>query len=535
MGRKLKAFSLLAVFSLLLYAYRMVAGLLSPPVFRGLFFFAVCFAAVLSPVQAKAGGSAPERYSVAMRNFGVWEPQTKERLDFSVWYPSRGAAADSIREGWIVEASHSNRILPGFYPVILVSHDTASGRFANNDLAGALAAAGMIVIVPAHTDDNQNASAGIYTARLLKERPRHLLRALETVLGTPDFAPHADESRIGLLGVGFGAITVMQLAGAVPDFSRLQGYCGAASGSDAFCSLWTRERLGNMPQALSLMAQKEGQTVLSPPLDLFAPTLMPVAVSPAELQAASDEKGQQTGAKKPSFWQRLFAGAEEEPGDFSAQSNATIQASSPVAQNVPAPLDFQGGPMFGGTNSGALFVYIPLPGSSRLPLSLPEEPADDIKPEPVPVTADPALRAHRRPPEVRKIRGIALLAPAGGMLFSRTALENIRIPVALVEAGQDGLYPPQQHAYPYFANLSVQPMRLQLSGVDHFSLFARCAKDTMINLGDVCGRMVGDARQELAGKRDTFLVPFFQSALGGPLPSALPSGYIADERTEEQP
>jgi len=510
----------------------MVAGLLSSPVFRGLFFFAVCVAAVFSLVQAKAGGSTPDRYSVAMRNFGVWEPQTRERLDFSVWYPSRGSATNAIREGWIVEASQSSRILPGFYPVILVSHDTASGRFANNDLAGALASAGMIVIVPAHTDDNQNASTGIYTARLLKERPRHLLRALETVLDTPEFALHADESRIGLLGIGFGAITVMQLAGAVPDFSRLQGYCGAASGRDAFCSPWTRERLGNMPQALSLLAEREGPGVLSPPLDLFAPVLIPVALSPADLQAANDAKGQQAGARKPSFWQRLFGGGEEAVGDFSAQGNAAIQDSAPV-ESDPVWLDFQGGPMFGGTNSGALFVYIPLPDSPQLLFSLSEELEEDIKPEPVLITADPALRAHRRPPEIRKIRGIALMAPAGGMLFSRTALENIRIPVALVEAGQDGLYPPRQHAYPYFASLPAQPMRLQLSGADHFSLFARCAKDTMINLGDVCGRMVGGARQELAVKRDNFLVPFFQSALGGPLPLALPSGYVAAERTEE--
>jgi predicted dienelactone hydrolase len=183
--------------------------------------------------------------------------------------------------------------------------------------------------------------------------------------------------------------------------------------------------------------------------------------------------------------------------------------------------------MFGGTTSGAIFVYIALPGT--------ENPATDIAPEPVFTKAAPSVSAYRRPAQIRNIRAIALMAPAGGMLFSSAALEGIHIPVAIVEAGQDGLYPPPQHSHPYFVNLPVQPLRLHLSGADHFSLFARCTKETMTNLGDACGRIVGNARQELAAKRDNFLVPFFRSALGGPLPLALPSGYIADERTGEQP
>ena len=499
----------------------MLAGLFSSPVFRGLFFFAVCFAAVFSLAQAKAGGMAPERYSVAMRSFGVWEPQTGERLDFSVWYPTRRAVSSSVREGWIVEASQSRRILPGFYPVILVSHDTASGRFANNDLARALASAGMIVIVPTHTDDSQNANGGMYTAELLKDRPRHLLRALETVLGTPEFALHADESRIGLLGIGFGAITVMQLANAIPDFSRLQGYCGAASGRDAFCSPWARERLARMSQALSFLVEEGERALLSPPLDLLAPPLMPVFVSPAELQAADDQRRRHAGVKRRFLGQRFFGGGEE-VGDFSAQSNADAESGT---QSTPMPLDVQGGAMFGGTNSGALFVYIALPRSGG--------PAAEIKPEPMLITVDPSVTAYRRPSGIRKIRAIALMAPAGGMLFSRAALEDIHIPVAIIEAGQ-GLYPPAQHARPYFANLPVQSMRLELPGADHFSLFARCSKETMINLGDICGRMVGDARQKLAAKRDNFFMSFFSSTLGGPRPSALPSGYIADEIKPEE-
>lgn len=511
----------------------------SLPVLRGLFFFAICLSTMFSPVGVRAGGSAPERYSVAMRNFGVWEPDAGGRLDFSVWYPSSGAPSEFVREGWIVKACKGGHVLPGFYPVVLVSHDTVSSRFANNDLAGALASGGMIVIVPAHTDDNQNSSEGIYTARLLRERPRHLLLALETVLGAPDFAPHADESRIGLLGIGFGAISVMQLAGAIPDFKRLEGYCGAASGQDAFCSPWVSERLASIPETL-FMFRQEGAGALSPPLDLFAPPLVAVAVSSAEEQSAEGEKTHQpAGIQKSSFWQRIFSGSEEERPEGAFQSNSTgraaADASPPALQNAALALDFQGDPLFGGTDSGAPFMHIALSDSPQFRFSPSDDPAAVLKLDPSPAVADPSAGVYRRLPECRRIRGMALLAPAGGMLFSRAALADIHIPTAVLEAGQDGLYPPSQHAHPYFANLPVQPMLLQLPEADHFSLFALCARETMINLGEVCGRMVGDDRRELAGQRDTFLVSFFQAALGGPLPSAPPSGYVAGEQGEEQP
>ena len=511
----------------------MFAGLFSSPVLRGLFFCTVCLMTVLLSSRAYPGGSAPERYSVAMRNFGVWEPATRERLDFSVWYPSRAAASDeSVREGWVVEYSQRGRILPGFYPVVLVSHDTSSGRFANNDLAAAIASGGMIVIVPSHTDDNQNSSDGIYTARLLRERPRHLLRALETVLDTPDFALHADESRIGLLGVGFGCISVMQLAGAQPDFTRLQGYCGAASGQDAFCSPWTKERLARISDALPEMYRKDGAASLCPPLDLFAPELMAVAIP--ESSPESEAEDPPAAARKRSLWQRIFGGGhEEEQAEPFPGANGTIQASDaarqPETQNATMAFDFRGDTLFGGIETNAGIVPIALPDSPQFRFSVAGEPTAGTHPEAPLVTIDPAVRAYRRLPGLRKIRGLALVAPAGGMLFSREAMAGIHVPVAVVEAGQDSLYPPRQHSSPYFANLPVQPLMLQLPEADHFSLFARCARDTMINLGDICGRLVGDDREDLERKRDAFLVPFFQSALGGPLPPAPPSGYVAVE------
>ena len=482
---------------------------------------------------ARAG--AADEYPVAMRTFGVWAQDSHERFDFSVWYPGSALQSESAREGWIVESGRRGRVIPGFYPVILLSHDTASGRFANNDLASSLAAGGFIVIAPTHMGDNQNDSADLYTARLLRARPRHLLRALETVLDSPDFALYADESRIGLIGVGFGTITVLQLAGAVPDPSLLERYCPGTIATDAFCAPWAADRLALLASEMRATEKKEGRQVFTPPLALYAPELVPAPPVAAVVAAPPERQKPAQEGKGRSFLSRLFADKDDADEDAEGEDTGAITPpagnSTAAAANSGPVLDFQGGPDFGGTDSGEPFVHIALSDSPHYRVTVAEESGALLSPDAFSAKSSGPL-AHRRPPGVRKIRGIALLAPAGGMLFSREALSGIQVPVALVEAGQDALYPPRAHAQPFYSRLPAPSDHISLAGVDHFSLFARCSKDTMANLGEACGRLVGDQREAVAGQRDRFLLSFFHAVLGEPLPPAAPSGFVATHHTQ---
>lgn len=507
---------------------------------RGVLFFFLCSILPSGPSLSLAGGAAPDFHNVGMRTFGVWEPETQERFDFSVWYPSWSPASESVQEGWIVEAGKRGRIMAGAFPVVLISHDTAGGRFAHNDLATALAAGGAIVIVPTHSGDNQNSATDLYSAELLRDRPRHLLRALETVLSTPDLAPHTDESRIGLVGVGAGAVSVMQLAGAVPDFTRLDGYCASDSPADAFCARWVREKLSRLPAAMAAIEETQGESVFSPPLSLFAPELIPVPTPPenngSEARPAQPER-------KPSLWQRLFekeedeeAGLDHSDGEAAAQDRSV----SGDHQEEGAPTEAATGQEGTAQAENAMGTGIdgsgPIPGDiqSRKQEEDKEAEAEKERIEPVVPFSMDANIVYRRKPEVRGIRGIALVAPAGGMLFSRESLAGIHAPVAIIEAGQDVLYPPQRHARAYFVALPAQPLVLQLPDADHFSLFAPCAKDTLATLSQMCGRLSGDARSRVTQDRDRFLAAFFQAAMGDALPVLKPSGFAAAPHREDQ-
>lgn len=476
-------------------------------------------------------------YPVAMRTFGVWAQDSHERFDFSVWYPGSASQSESAREGWIVESGRRGRVIPGFYPIILLSHDTASGRFANNDLASSLAAGGFIVIVPTHMGDNQNDSADLYTARLLRARPRQLLRALETVLDSPDFALYADESRIGLIGVGFGTITVLQLAGAVPDPSLIAGYCPGSVATDAFCAPWAEDRLAHLAPEMKAMEKKEGSGVFIPPLALYAPELVPAPPVAAVAAPSPERQKPAREAKGRSFLSRLFSADKDEPEEGGPEGEDVGAVAPPAAGGATAQanngpvLDFQGGPDFGGTDSGEPFVHIALSDSPHFRVTVAEESGAILSPDAFSAKSSGPL-AHRRPPGIRRIRGIALVAPAGGMLFSRESLSGIHTPVALVEAGQDALYPPRAHAQPFYSRLPAPSDHISLADADHFSLFARCSKDTMANLGEACGRLVGDQREAVAGQRDRFLLSFFHAVLGEPLPPAAPSGFVATHHTQ---
>lgn len=480
------------------------------------------------------GAFISSNYSVGMRTFGVWEPDSRERFDFSVWYPSKSQQMERTLEGWIVNSGRRGRILPGFYPVLLLSHDTASGRYANNDLAASLASSGFLVIVPSHPGDNQSDSGALYTAELVRDRPRHLLRALESVLASPDFALYADESRIGLIGVGFGSITVLQLAGAVPDFSLLQSYCSQNAVADAFCAPWTAERLARLAEDMLEMQKRDGLAVFTPARDMYAPELMAAPIPVTTSPAPPEEKKPSRDAKGDFSLKRLLFGKndedkaplEQEEPESPTPPPAPVQATASAAPATSA-LDFQGGPLFGGTDSGEPFVHIALPNSPQYRVTVTEGTnAAESSPDAF-ADKDVASLVHRRPPSTRRILGIALLAPAGGMLFSRESLAGIQVPVALVEAGQDSLYPPRMHSHPYYTRLPALPVLLPLATADHYSLFARCSKDTMMSLGGACGRLVGEQRKKLVEQRDRFLESFFHSILGEPLPPALPSGFVA--------
>ncbi len=414
--------------------------------------------------RAAARGGPPQAGPAAYRSLGVWDEGRNLRFDLTVWYPGGAAGAATTMDGRRFEAGHG-KPLPGHYPIILLSHDVAGGRYDSADLAAALASQGYMVIAPTHEGDNFRDESKIFSFDNLVERPRLLLQALEAVLENPELGPLADESRIGLVGVGYGAITVLQLLGAEPRLPLLKKYCSDVDQHDIFCAGWSGARLAEAGRIQAALKPEKSRTLLSPSPTTFAPRLKPAPPKPqAPLRSASP--------------------AASVAGRIGDIAKAVEHDEEPTARE----------------------------DAHRSPQSHPDAPH--------------APGAPRRPPEIRSIRAVALIAPAGGMLFSPEELRRVQVPMIVVEAEKDEIYPPAEHARPFEAS-ALPPEVLTLPGADHYSLFAPCEIGKTAELR--CGRRPERERQVLREKRDAHLAVFFRAALGGAAPPEPPGAYVVVE------
>lgn len=238
----------------------------------------ICLAAhlVAYPIlaaPAMANGSRPQQYNPGFRTIGVWIPELYARLDIAVWYPSSRTPSSLRVDGWNISGAHNGRIVPGKYPVIVISHEIASSRLANHDLAASLARLGFIVAAPTHPGDNMDDTSFLHHGVLFRDRPRHILLALEAVLASAELGSHADESRIGVLGVGSGSATALQVGGAVPSIAGLSAYCASQPGVDPHCTPWSLAQMETMREEFEQIAATEGPLAFTPPLNSYAPAM----------------------------------------------------------------------------------------------------------------------------------------------------------------------------------------------------------------------------------------------------------------------
>ena len=465
--------------------------------------------------------------NAVLHTMGTWDDEQKLKMDIAVWFPGRAQGRPLEIEGYVIPSVHSTRIIPKFYPIILLSHDTASSRFANNDLAISLASKGFIVVAPSHFGDTQNNSSSLYKAKLFFDRPRQMLQALEMVLSSPELAPYADESRIGIVGVGFGAVTALQLAGASPQFDTLKDWCSNITKTDPFCSPWAVSQLATFSTDMQQLIKQYGKSRLTPPITLLAPLLIPapqLAPPPAEPVAPP----------KPSLFKRIKESFN--------QNNATVQpqeGTKPLQNKEvkmePEAISVQ--KYFVRNN----FVQTNLFGVNTKSLTTerfthPATPVFSIKQVPQPkrksVTATAQEKntpiVYRRPASVRKIGAIALVTPAGGMLFNKDNLAKVNTPILVIEAKKDGLYDPQIHSAPLYNALPRKSKVVSIAKADHFSLFAPCSAEMEELLTESCGRLKGTFREAVVDQRDKALFTFFNMNLGSALPEPPPSELVAN-------
>jgi predicted dienelactone hydrolase len=108
-------------------------------------------------------------------------------------------------------------------PLIVLSHGTGGAFFTHYDTALALAEAGYVVASVTHTGDNYRDHGQSILA--LANRPQHVTRVLDYMLGAWPEHERLDPERVGMLGHSAGGFTTLVVVGGEPELYRMHMHC----------------------------------------------------------------------------------------------------------------------------------------------------------------------------------------------------------------------------------------------------------------------------------------------------------------------
>lgn len=156
---------------------------------------------VLPMLAAMLAGASPAAGAVSVQRVVVADANDRPR-DVAIWLPDEGKAL----------------------PLVVILHGNGGVPENHAHTAQALAAAGFVVAAVAHGPDLS-----------FVERPRHVSRVLDHLLGAWPERERLDPTRIGIYGFSVGGFTALVTLGAMPDFARIPSYC--AEHQDRVCSV----------------------------------------------------------------------------------------------------------------------------------------------------------------------------------------------------------------------------------------------------------------------------------------------------------
>ena len=162
----------------------------------------------------------------------------------ALYYPTMAVPRTIAMGPFVLDVAIGGKPVDKVKALILLSHGNAGTELGHSVLAQALARNGYLVAALRHPGDNWQDRSLIETSpeRYFDERPRQASRVIDAILADPAWkARIATDSQgplVGALGHSAGGYTVLALAGARPDLSRMRKHCLAEASEDPiFCSM----------------------------------------------------------------------------------------------------------------------------------------------------------------------------------------------------------------------------------------------------------------------------------------------------------
>jgi predicted dienelactone hydrolase len=171
-----------------------------------------------------------------------WRESEDRTLSGIVWYPAEVNPGEEKEQYvgprdkplfYAGRAAKDATLAPTFarFPLIALSHGTGGSAMQMAWLGTYLAARGYIVVAVNHPGNN--AVTGYTVPGFIEgwERAKDISTAITALLADPRFGPKIDPDRIGAAGFSYGGYTMMELAGATTDSSRILTWCDQHKGA----------------------------------------------------------------------------------------------------------------------------------------------------------------------------------------------------------------------------------------------------------------------------------------------------------------
>jgi predicted dienelactone hydrolase len=162
----------------------------------------------------------------------------------ALYYPTMAAPRAIAMGPFALDVAIGGKPVDQVKALILLSHGNGGSELAHSVLAQALARSGYLVAALRHPGDNWQDRSLIEQSpeRYFDERPRQASRVIDAILADPAWkhriATDSLGPRVGALGHSAGGYTVLALAGARPDLSRMRAHCLAEAAQDPiFCGM----------------------------------------------------------------------------------------------------------------------------------------------------------------------------------------------------------------------------------------------------------------------------------------------------------
>jgi predicted dienelactone hydrolase len=209
----------------------------------------------------------------------------------ALYYPTTAAPRAIAMGPFALDVAIRGKPIDKVKALILLSHGNAGSELGHSALAQALARNGYLVAALRHPGDNWQDRSLIEKTpeRYFDERPRQASRVIDAILADPGWkeriASDSHGPRVGALGHSAGGYTVLALAGAKPDLSRVRKHCLAEAAEDPiFCGMGrSGAEMPPLPAAMPLLKDERVRAIVA-----MAPAGVPLtAESLAAVQPAT--------------------------------------------------------------------------------------------------------------------------------------------------------------------------------------------------------------------------------------------------------